>query len=199
MTAVSLSLYVLGTLILVNLLLTLRLVAWARRRTSTASLAENWLPELAVGATGPTFRARFLDGRRIDERTYAGREVAYVFLSPNCDGCTRTLPQLQKFYGAAAARGTEIVVVTDTGPRQTSSWLEEMTADGTPLRTPVVAAPHSESAFIKVYNGPLLFPYFCVVGTDGTVRARGLVGRDAWMEQVEVWAGRTAGVPADVS
>lgn len=196
MTATQLSLYVLWGLVLVNLMLTVRLLTWARRRSNVVDLAEEWKPELEIGHSAPTFRAKMLDGRRVDEKTFAGRTIAYAFLSPNCTGCKSTFPQLQAFFASAMARGTEVVVVTDTGQKQSTSWLADFEADGVRMVTPVVVAPQNESRFVTTYNGPLLFPYFVLVGPDGVVASRGIIGKDAWLSLTQFWAGSRDMSPA---
>lgn len=181
---------VLWLVVLVNLALTVRLLAWTRAvgRLGTAP-PEVWAPELIPGEPAPTYRARLLDGSRVSEAAFAGRRVAYVFLSPNCESCAGTLTQLARFVPAAGAAGTEVVVVTDTGTRQTATWLAE--AGG--IAAPVVTAPTRTSAFIPSYDGPAFFPYFVLVDAAGLVRARGIVGRPDWVALTREWAGVPAG------
>jgi len=193
MSPERISLYALWALGLVNLGLTVRLVAWARTTTREVQAREVWSPELEIGQQAPTFRARTLDGKRVTERSYSGRAVAYVFLSPNCDGCRATFPQLQAFYPAAKAQGTEIVVVTDTGVKQTTNWLETFRVAGTQVVTPIVVAPIRESNFVSTYNGPSFFPYYCFVNADGIVAVRGIIGKEPWIALTEMWAGRGEG------
>lgn len=196
MSAGETTLYLLWSVVLVNLVLTVRLVGWARAAGRIAAPAETWAPELPVGEPAPTFRARLVDGSRVTEESFAGRAVAYVFLSPNCESCRSTLAQLQAFVPAARQRRTEVVVVTDTGATQTRAWLDDVQAGGAALGTPVVAAPPKISSLVPSYDGPAFFPYFVLVDAAGLVRARGIVGRPAWVELTETWAGRRAAVPA---
>ena len=177
---------VLWLLVLLNLALTVRLLTWAGgvHRLAATPAAEDWAPELEVGAAAPTYRARLVDGGRVSEASFAGRDTAYVFLSPNCDSCRATLGKLAAFVPAARAHGTEVVVVTDTGLRQTSAWL----ADAGGIAAPVVCAPVRISSLVPAYDGPAFFPYFVLVGADGLVRARGIVGRPDWLALTGVWA-----------
>jgi hypothetical protein len=177
---------VLWCLVLLNLGLTVRLLAFARTLGRLGAPAEDrWEPELAVGVPAPTYRARRLDGDRVTEADFAGRPVAYVFLSPNCESCLGTLAKLAPFVPAAAAAGTEVVVVTDTGPKQTATWV----ADAGGFPGAVLVAPPRVSALIPTYDGPAFFPYFVLVDAAGTVRSRGVVGRPEWVALTAEWAG----------
>lgn len=191
MTADRVVLYVLSLGLLLNLCLTLRLAAYAHRLANPSLEEPDRLPELEIGQLQPGYRARLASGGRVTERSFAAKSVAYVFLSPNCGGCATTFPQLQRFHGPAHELGVEIVVVTDTGPKQTSSWLDEFRANGVTIETPVIQAHTRESDLVTTYNGPGLFPYYCFIDHHGRVQSRGVVGKDEWLDLIEWWAGRT--------
>lgn len=176
---------VLWLLVVLNLALTLRLLTWARgvQRLSGAPPAETWAPELVVGEPAPTYRARLVGGGKVTEAAFAG-PTAYVFLSPNCESCWSTLAKLAAFVPAARSAGTTVVVVTDTGAKQTAAWL----ADAGGIDAPVVVAPVRVSRLIPAYDGPAFFPYFVLVSADGTVGARGIVGRPDWLALTASWA-----------
>ena len=181
---------VLFALVLLSIALSLRVLAWVRQTDYVGQeAAEEWNPELEIGAAAPTFRAKLVDGTRVTERTFGGQHVAYVFLSPNCDSCRFTLPKVQEFAPAALERGTRLVVVTDTGIKQTAAWLDEALTDGA-LNTPVISASLRESKMVQTYDGPGFFPYYCFVDAAGIVRGRGLLGSEEWMALTEAWAGR---------
>lgn len=184
---------VLWCLVLLNLALTVRLLAWAKvmGRLGGPPPEDRWEPELVLGSPAPTYRAKLLDGSRVTEATFAGRAVAYVFLSPNCESCLDTLGRLAPFLPAARAHGVGLVVVTDTGTKQTAAWV----ADAGGTDAPVVTAPPRLSALVPTYDGPAFFPYFVLVDAAGVVRARGIVGRPAWLELTAQWAGVPAGGP----
>lgn len=175
---------VLWALVVLNLALTVRLLAWSGGVARlSAPPPDLWAPELELGTAAPTFRAKRLDGSRVSEADFTG-PTAFVFLSPNCESCRDTLRRLQPFVPAARAHGTEVVVVTDTGARQTSSWL----ADAGGSATPVLVAPLRHSALVTSYDGPAFFPYFVLVDADGRVAARGIVGRVDWVTLTNQWA-----------
>jgi hypothetical protein len=105
---------------------------------------------------------------------------------------------VQAFVTAASATGTQLVVVTDTGPQQTQRWLDEISTEGTTIVTPVVSAPTRESRFVQAYDGPGFFPYFVLVSADRVVVARGIIGRDSWLQVIERWSGRSSTPVSDV-
>ena len=102
MDARELSLYALWAVVLLNLAITLRLLACllpiVKMRRAGPRGART---ELRVGSIAPAFRAVTLTGEGVTERTYAGRLVAFVFVSPGCGGCRTLLPMVQT-VGAAA-------------------------------------------------------------------------------------------------
>jgi thiol-disulfide isomerase/thioredoxin len=189
-TADTASLLALWVVVLVNLGLTVRLVAWSRTISHRDDAEEAFGPELEVGRPAPTFRARATTGGRVTERTFVGAPTTYVFLSPNCDSCRTTLPKLQPFAAALARRGEGIVVVSDSGAKRTAAWLDGITTEGVTIRTPVLLAPRRDSSMVEDYDGPGFMPYFAAVSAEGLVRARGIVGHPDWVALTEAWAGR---------
>lgn len=192
MTLDHASMLALWAVVLVNLGLTVRLVAWSRVAARADDAREAFTPELTIGQQAPTFRARSIDGRRVTERTFAGSPTTYVFVSPNCDSCRSTVAKLQPFAGAVERQGTRIVVVSDSGTKRTSAWLDEIRSAGATIVTPVLTAPPQDSSMVEDYDGPGFLPYFCCVSTEGAVQARGIVGRDDWVALTRTWAAQAA-------
>lgn len=197
MTLDNASVLALWVVVLVNLGLTVRLVAWSRVAARADDARERFGPELTIGQQAPTFRARSITGERVTERTFAGSPTTYVFVSPNCGSCRSTVSKLQPFAVAAGRQGTRVVVVSDTGTKRTSAWLDEIRSDGTTIVTPVLTAPPPDSSMVEDYDGPGFIPYFCCVSPDGAVQARGIVGRDDWIALTQSWAGHVAPPPAE--
>jgi hypothetical protein len=191
------SMLALWVVVLVNLGLTVRLVAWSRVVTRADDTREGFGPELTIGQRSPTFRARSITGERVTERTFAGSPTTYVFVSPNCESCRSTVSKLQPFAVAALRQGTRVVVVSDSGTKRTGAWLDEIRNDGTAVVAPVLTAPREDSSMLEDYDGPGFLPYFCRVSPDGAVQARGIVGRDDWLALTRSWAGHVAPPPAE--
>jgi hypothetical protein len=185
----QLSLYALWAVLVLNLAVTLRLTAWTRVLTGMRNAAAVTPTELRIGSTAPTFRALSLDGELVSEQTFAGREVVFVFLSPDCGGCRERLPMLQHVGTAAGAAGVAVVLVLDVGRTRARGWLDAVAhEDGLRVTLPVLVAPPSQYPLVPAYTAGY-FPYFCVLDSGATVQARGVVGMDRpeWREVVARW------------
>ena len=115
--------------LLLNLALNLRMAQHlrSRRRADELAAIRDSLPELAVGEPAPEFQARDLTGRPVQLGDYAGRETAFVFVSPRCGSCARELPDLAKLAPLARSRASaELVVVSDSSTPETNAWLSEI-------------------------------------------------------------------------
>lgn len=125
----NISLMLLWAVVLVNLLLTLRVVRWQRARVNEQKQAEarETFPELAVDAPAPEFRARTLTGQQVQLATYTGQSVLFIFVSPRCDSCRLKLPLLTKLRPLAKERsGVEFVLVSDSSAAETYAWVESI-------------------------------------------------------------------------
>lgn len=191
------SLTALWVVVLVDLAMTLRLVRWiaGQNELRLQFMLGGRDPEL--GQPAPPFRARAMTGRPVTLDDYAGRQVAFVFVSPLCDRCRKEIPGLISLAPRAAANaGTEIIVVSDGEIALTKVWLDAMRdEDGVTVDVPVLVAPGAESATIHQYNPSGTLPSFCLVDAAGRVVARGLLGQDEWRELTRLWEGR-AKVPS---
>jgi hypothetical protein len=192
------SLYALWVVVLLNLVLTLRLLAWllplVRMRAGSAGART----ELRVGAVAPAFRAVALTGERVTEQTYAGRLTTFVFVSPGCGACRTLLPMVQAVGAAADAAGAAMVLATDVGAARARGWLDSVEhEDGVRMTLPLLAAPPSQNPLLLTYNAAGYFPYFVLVSGDGVVEARGIVGmnRPEWQEVVARWIPPPAPAP----
>lgn len=178
-------------MLLLNLALTLRLVHWLRtfQEAERLNRVRTDLPELPIGEPGPPFRARDMSGRLVRSEDFAGREVALVFVSPQCGTCRRELPGLMKLAGVARERtGAEIVLVSAAGGGETESWVTTLREDDKlELTTPLLTASERTSDFYSLYNPRLLTPYFCHIDRSGDVTARGGLGSPAWAAIVRKW------------
>ncbi len=177
--------------LLLNLLLTMRLVRWLRSYQDAGRLDSFRadLPELRIGELAPDFRARDLSGRIVTSGDFPGRDLALVFVSPECGLCRRELPGLAPLAGVAMAAGTEIVLVSGGGAGETESWLDEISAENNvDLRSwRVLLAPARTSDFQIRYNPRALTPYFCHIDRAGMVTARGGLHTPAWAAVVRTW------------
>ena len=84
------SVALLWVLVLFNLVLTLGLVRRANANAGPQPMEEEGLE---AGERAPDFTAETLDGEAVTLATYAGRDVAFLFMSPFCGPCREKLPR----------------------------------------------------------------------------------------------------------
>ena len=135
-TVLIVSMVLLWVVMLFNLLLTLALV----RRTSTQprSQQKEWLK---AGEKAPDFTAETLDGKPVTLASYAGRPVAFLFMSPSCDPCREHLPGYDALGKIARRAGTQLVYVSTSGLDETRIHVEEFG-----ITLPVIVTPQREEA-----------------------------------------------------
>jgi thiol-disulfide isomerase/thioredoxin len=177
--------------LLLNLLLTLRVVRWLRSVQQAEKLDQERaeLPELPVGEPAPPFRTRDLAGHPVRSEDYLGRETALVFVSPHCGPCRQEVPQLVGLAAVARQRaGAEIVLVSDVGVVETRAWLAKIEdEDSVQITLPTLLASRNTSEFMARYNPRSVTPYFCHVDQAGNVTARGGLHSVAWTAIVKRW------------
>jgi hypothetical protein len=178
--------------VLIDLLLTLRIVRWMR---AAAALQEEAmqvedLPELQVGAPAPAFQAETLSGERAGLDDYAGRAVAFIFVSPYCKDCQQEMPMLVEL-GARMSERTdiELVLVCDSGTvEQIQGWIDLIRdEDELEVDLPILVASRSTPEFVRSYNPRGLAPYFCYIDDQGIVRARAPLGTAKWRKMKQEW------------
>jgi thiol-disulfide isomerase/thioredoxin len=183
--------------LVLNLLLTLRLVRWLRSYEAgrRADDARTEIPELPIGEPVPEFRAKDLSGRAVRSQDYQGREVALVFVSSHCGICRREMPRLQAL--AATARqgtGAEIVLINGDGAGEAQSWVASLRdEDKVELTTRVLVASMRTSEFQARYNPRGLTPYFCHIDASGNLTARGGLHTPAWADIARRWDAASSG------
>jgi AhpC/TSA family protein len=179
--------------LLLNLLLTLRVLRYVRSRQRIDELdaIRQSMPELALGAPAPDFQVPDLADRPVRLSDYAGRETAFVFVSPHCGSCANELPELAKLAPLArSGASAELVLVSDSGIAETDAWLKGIVGrhpDVADLR--MLIAPASRSDLLASYNPRGLTPYFCHLDADGRVTARGGLRSPYWAAIVARWQG----------
>lgn len=177
--------------LVLNLLVTLRLVRWLRSYHEADQLGHRReeIAELSIGEPAPSFQARDLNGEIVRSADLPAREMAFVFVSPHCAMCRRELPELVALAALASkSADAEIVLVSSSGAGETQSWLASIEQDAkvnVPLR--VLAARMSTSEFQITYNPRGLTPYFCHVDKNQIVTARGGLHTPAWAGIVRKW------------
>ncbi len=187
------SLNILWGVLLINVVLTLRVIRWVRA-TNEARVSEQKhvvRSELAIGMSAPEFKARTLVDQPVRLDNYTGRAVVFIFLSPRCGNCRREIPMLNKLSSLAKKNaGVEIILASYEDFAETQAWLDTIrTEDGVDVTMQVLVAPRGKSDFLEDYNPSGLFPGFCLLDERGIVQARGLIPSDEWRKLKRTWEG----------
>lgn len=199
----SVGLIALWGVVSVNLLLTLRAVSWLQQLEDASKRAVEMeeLPELSVGVPAPGFRTKALLGQTMTLDDYAGRAVAFIFVSPDCPRCRHEVPGLVKLKARAKEQASvELVLVSDQGTAETHAWISEIAREEkVEVNLPILVAPRSSSEFLMSYNPRGLSPYFCYVDEQGIVQARDALGQGDWPRLKQQWEGSTTLKPSSRS
>ena len=129
-------------------------------------------PDAAVGMTPPTMIGTTYDGTPLKIVPGEGGPMMVVFLAHWCPHCNAEVPVLMEWRDSGAIpEDLQIfgvsTAVTDTRPNfPPDEWFADFGWDW-----PTMADDAQATAF-RAYGGPS-FPYFVLVGADGTVKARG--------------------------
>lgn len=182
--------------VLLNLLLTLRLLRHRRAMDDLQAYADEMedIPELPVGTLAPDFRIQSLSGEPTRLADYAGRSVAFIFVSPRCGPCRYEMPMLNELGGRARDHaGVELVLVSDQGRNETHQWINAIRVeDKVDIGLPILMASYKTSDFLLMYNPRGLTPYFCYLDERSVVQARDPVGAGDWSRVKREWEGRIA-------
>ena len=193
----GISLIVLWGVVLVNLVLTLRLVRWLRATVVDAQKhaeESEALPELTIDAPAPEFRVRTLTGQQVHLAAYTGQSVLFIFVSPHCGSCRAILPFLTKLGTLAKERSSvEFALVSDSSTAETYTWINAIREeDKVEVNLSVLVAPRrTHSDFLLTYNPRGLTPYFCLIDAQGIVQARDPLGMGEWPKLQREWEGST--------
>ena len=190
------SLAFLWVLVLLNLLLTLRVVRWLRAMEDLRlqDLEREKRPELPINSAAPDFKAKTIEGEVVRLATYLGRSVVFIFVSPHCSSCRKKMPRFVRLSTMAKERtSVEFILVSDSSTQETYSWINTMhEEDGVLMNIPVLVAPRNVSEFLTTYNPRGLSPYYCLINEEGIVLARGPVDMGEWLKLQQEWEGTAA-------
>jgi len=180
----------LALIVLGNLLLTFALIR--KVNVGHGDHASSSFPSmgLEVGAEAPDFTAQTLEGEAVTRATYAGRSVAFVFISTNCQPCREVLPGLESLGPGAARAGVEIVLVSKDEQEATSAFIDEMQ-----IHLPVLIAPLDTTPFLKEYKAPMT-PSYCLIDGQGKVQSVGHPQGSEWKALAESWSRKDLALPA---
>jgi len=193
------SLSILWCVMLINLALMLRILRWIRasNEEQTAQHKVVKRQELVIGAPAPEFKARTLGEQAVRLDNYAGRSVAFLFVSPACGHCRMEMPMLVKLSSVAKKNaGVGLILVSDWGPIVTQQWLDAIRSeDGVDVTLPILVAPRGKSDFLDDYNPGHMTPAFCLLDAQGNVQARGHIPSMEWNKLKRIWEKATMLAP----
>lgn len=130
------------------------------------------------GETAPPFTAEAPDGEIVTLDSFAGQDVAFLFLSPTCQPCIEKIPALNNHYRQAKANGIEMVVV-NVDPHVTGAQF----INDHNIEMPVITAPQINNPFASHYYSTAT-PSFCLVDAKQQIRASGMIDANHWQMQL---------------
>lgn len=154
----------LWVIVVCNLFLTLALV----RRLNNARPSSKLDPGLSAGEIAPDFTVQTVSGETVTRSMYAGRKVAFVFISAHCAPCHDLVLQLESLTSQAAQAGVEVVLVSSDTQEETRDFIEQKR-----IHFPILVAPRETNAFFDDYHSPGT-PAYCFINTDGKVHSAGI-------------------------
>ena len=125
----------------------------------------------AIGLVAPTIVGTTYTGEPIEIVPGEGGPMMLVFLAHWCPHCNAEIPVLNQWRDSGAIPGDLQVIGVSTGvsdERPNFPPAQWLAAKG--WTWPALADDANASA-LQAYGGPS-FPYFVVIGADGTVKAR---------------------------
>lgn len=154
----------LWTIVIFNLFLTLALV----RRLNNVKPHDKLDPGLSTGEIAPDFTVQALSGETVTRSMYAGRKVAFVFISTHCTPCHDLVLQLESLISQAHEANAEVVLVSSDKQEETRAFIEQKK-----IHLPVLVAPRETNTFFVDYRSPGT-PAYCFVNADGRVDSAGI-------------------------
>lgn len=171
--------------LVLNLLLTLAVVRRLARSPREVSSAGggSGLEGPTVGQPAPNFTAETLQGQKISLSTYAGRPVAFLFVSPGCPPCRTGMPNYEAWGAQARRAGADLVLVCSSTPEAAQKFADELH-----ITLPVLIAQNEINRFAEDYSIPGT-PWYCLVDEEGIVSSTGapILEAPSWKAVVESW------------
>ena len=127
--------------------------------------------DLSVGASAPTLRGYSFDGRPVTIEPGDGRSYMVVFLAHWCPHCNAEVPRLIEWKNMGMVpEGLDVIgvstgVAADRPNYPPSEWVVEK-------QWPWTVMADSEAQDAAMAYGVSGYPFFTIIGADGTVKLR---------------------------
>lgn len=179
------SVVVLWIVVICNLVLTLALIRKVNAEGTTATPTG-----LEQGQLAPDFHAERLSGEVVTLATYAGREVAFVFISPGCGPCDDALPAYEEASVLARRAGIEFLLVSTVNAELTYPYIEAKA-----ITLPVLLAPRNTNPFMDTYRLAGT-PSYCFIDAQSRIQSSGFAipRLRHWKEMLASWKLKAEGV-----
>jgi peroxiredoxin len=174
---------------LVSFVMILRMAKWIGSRDEERRRHSSDVADLTVDAAAPDFRAESLSGSSVSLADFAGKRVAFVFVSPNCSMCRDEIPRLVRLAPMAAKYGgVELVLVSDAGRSPTRDWLDTIAARRKlSITLPVLISEAAKSRLVEEYNPKGNTPFFVLLDERGIVKSTSLLAASEWQSLRRQW------------
>lgn len=184
-------------MVLCTLALTLRMLRWLRATNEAQMVQQEPVeqrPALIPGTPAPEFKARTLADQAVRLDDFAGRSVAFLFVSPACGHCRMEMAALNKLAPLAKKNArVELILVSDWGPVVTRQWLETIrNEDKVEVSLPVLVAPRGKTDFLDDYNPEHITPSFCLLDAQSHVQMKESIYSSEWNKLKRSWEGVTS-------
>jgi thiol-disulfide isomerase/thioredoxin len=125
-----------------------------------------------IGATPPTLRGFGLNGGPISiDPGASGKPMMVVFLAHWCPHCNREVPRLVEWHDSGAVPADlQIIGVSTAATNERPNWPPSQWIQDVKWPWPVMADSEDQAA-AAAYGLPG-YPYFVLIGADGTVKHR---------------------------
>lgn len=136
---------------------------------------------LKVGQVAPDFAAKTLSGEPVTLADYAGRKVAFIFVSPGCRPCREAVPTLEDLQSKAVQSGVTLLLVIMSDLANAQTFVKE---HGVSLPVLLTMPEDKFKNDYKVAGTP----FYCLVNEQGQVEATGFFDA-VWQSLAGQWSG----------
>lgn len=162
----------LAALWFVVIVLFLLIVGLARRQNGTAEVAGRSMATLMPGDEAPPFSAELLNGGAVTFESFAGSDIAFLFMAPTCQPCLKRLAEVPQALRVADELGIRLVLISTGDADSTRSMMSAY-----PSEIEVIVAPRDNNPFMKDYK-VVGTPSYVVVSKKGLVLESAIASRE---------------------